>query len=107
MNEMQKKVLLSMGTIVLGMLLWPPYTILDYRGHVDSTGYGWIFDLPNRATLNISTLVIQWIGILIVGSIAYFYFTDWKNNSKMKEKDQKNIENNSIIEKKTIGKTSP
>lgn len=75
MNEIQRKLLIAIGAVVLCMLLYPPYRV--YGSGSDSSsiyyaGYAWIFDLPFRATVDIATLVIQWLGVSIVGGIAFF-----------------------------------
>lgn len=36
------------------------------------SGYAFLLDLPNRATVDIGTLLVQWVGVLIVGAIAFF-----------------------------------
>lgn len=71
MNTTQRKVLVAVAVAVLGMLLYPPYQAY-FLGKLSETGYAWIFDLPDRATVNIATLILQWIGIAIVGGIAFF-----------------------------------
>jgi hypothetical protein len=75
MNEVQRKLLIAVGAVVLCMLLYPPYRVYgsgSYSSSIRYVGYDWIFDLPSRATVDIATLVIQWLGVLIVGGIAYF-----------------------------------
>lgn len=75
MNNMQKKLLIAVGIIVLGMLLYPPYRVYgvgDYANSLRDTGYALIFELPFRATVDIGTLLVQWVGVLIVGGIAFF-----------------------------------
>jgi hypothetical protein len=62
------------GGCVLLMLVYPPYIQMMYsRG---TYGYAWIFELPHRATVNLGTLVIQWVGVLIAGGIAHFVLKD-------------------------------
>lgn len=74
MNETQRKLLIAVGVIVLGMLLYPPYRVYGYGSYSSSirdTGYAWLFDLPFQATVDVTTLVVQWLGVLIVGGIAF------------------------------------
>ncbi|MEO6202231.1 MAG: hypothetical protein ABIU05_09825 [Nitrospirales bacterium] len=71
MNEIQRKVLIGVGAVVFGMLLYPPYRILGRNNTVVQSGYALLFDLPNRATMDVITLLVQWIGVLIVGAIAF------------------------------------
>lgn len=72
MNDIQKKLLVAIGAVVLIMLLYPPYRVYGYSGNISFTGYAWLFDLPFRATVDVVTLVVQWLGVSIVGGIAYF-----------------------------------
>lgn len=58
MNDMQKKVLIAVGVIVLGMLLYPPYRVYGFGHTANSlmdTGYALIFELPDRATVDVGT----------------------------------------------------
>jgi hypothetical protein len=74
MNESQRKLLIAVGVIVLGMLLCPPYRIYGSGSNSNSireTGYAWLFDLPFQATVDVITLVVQWLGVLVVGGIAF------------------------------------
>lgn len=74
-NDIQKKILIAVGVMVLGMLLYPPYRVYGYGYTANSlmeTGYALIFELPDRAIVNVGTLLVQWVGVLIVGGIAFF-----------------------------------
>jgi len=80
MNEMQRKLLIAIGAVVLVMLLYPPYRVYG-RGSNSSailyTGYDWLFGLPyDNATVDVITLLTQWVGVLIVGGIAFFLLKD-------------------------------
>ena len=75
MHKKQKAVLIAIMVVILGMLLYPPFhCIVGER--VWSAGYGWIFDPPDSmgvlATVNVSLLLAQWFGVLIVGGIMWF-----------------------------------
>lgn len=79
MNESQRKVLIVVGALVFAMLIFPPYVI--YYGGANSgivfkSGYAFILDLPNRATMNIGTLLVQWVGTIIAGGIAFFFLNE-------------------------------
>lgn len=88
MNGKQKKVLIAVAAVVLGMLLYPPFQWKGPGGSVASMGYHWIFapplynDLvapamnPYAKTVNIGLLITQWIAVLIIGVIAYLFFKD-------------------------------
>ena len=73
MNDLQKRAILGVAAIVFAMLLYPPFRIHGYGSNsatILETGYAWIFSLPDRATVDVLMLLIQWIGVLIVGSLA-------------------------------------
>jgi len=75
MNETQKRILICVGATILAMLIYPPYRIYGFGRNsntVIQSGYTFLFELPNRATVDATTLLIQWVGILIVGAIAFF-----------------------------------
>lgn len=72
MNEKQKIILITVAAIVLGMLLYPPFQRKGSEGRVFGAGYSWLFNPPGYATVDVATLVTQWLGVLIVGGIAYF-----------------------------------
>ena len=71
MNEKQKRVLMITGVVVLAMLLFPPFHWVGQGGATASAGYGFLFNPPG-GTLDIGTLFAQWVGVLIVGGIAFF-----------------------------------
>jgi hypothetical protein len=71
----KRKVLIGVGAIVLAMLVYPPYRVYGWGGNssaVIQSGYPFLFELPNRATVDVTMLLVQWVGALIVGAIAYF-----------------------------------
>lgn len=75
MSDTQRNVLIGVGAIVLAMLIYPPYRIYGYGIHsnaVIETGYALLFGLPERATVDVATLLVQWVGVLIAGAIAFF-----------------------------------
>ena len=78
MNAKQKKILIAVAAIVLGMLLYPPLQEIRHGGAVARLGYGWIFDWAEHraATVDVGLLITQWVGVLIVGGIAYFIMKD-------------------------------
>lgn len=59
------------------MLIYPPYRIYVGPAHVlRESGYAFLFALPDRATLDVTTLLVQWVGVLIVGAIAFLLLKD-------------------------------
>lgn len=77
MNGKQKKVLIAVAAVVLGMLLYPPFHSVGPGGRVVGMGYRWIFAPPlYDRTLDIGLLITQWIAVLIIGAVAYLLFKD-------------------------------
>lgn len=75
MNDIQRKTLMGIGAVIFVMLIYPPYRIYgrgNYSSSIYDSGYAFLLDLPNRATVDIGTLLVQWVGVLIVGGIAFF-----------------------------------
>jgi|GEM_PF-3501465 len=73
MNRNQKLILIAVVVVVMAMFIYPPFQAVR-NGTVYNMGYGWIFALSKRGymTINVSMLIIQWIGVFIVGGIAFF-----------------------------------
>ncbi|MDA8124828.1 MAG: hypothetical protein M0009_06555 [Deltaproteobacteria bacterium] len=71
-NQNQKRILVAVITIFTAMLAYPPFQAV-HDGTIFNMGYGWITDLFKRGykTINVSVLLIQWIGTIIVGGIAF------------------------------------
>lgn len=68
MNCRQRCVLKICAVIIGAMMLYPPYQIMG-RG----LGYDWIFSKGPYvgSTINTSLLVVQWLGVCLIGGIAY------------------------------------
>lgn len=75
MNEKQKKVLMVVGAVVLGMLLYPPFH-MGYKGSYLGQGYSFLFNPPINSSVDAGTLFAQWVGVLIIGGIAFFLLRD-------------------------------
>ena len=122
MNKNQKRILIAVVVVVLAMFIYPPFQAVR-NGTVYNMGYGWIFALSNRGymTINVSMLIIQWIGVFIVGGIAFFLAKGASatvglsskqnlispqhayNNPKMKEdEERKPIKNSWLVNASTI-----
>lgn len=79
MNDIQRKTLMGIGAVIFAMLIYPPYRIYGggkFSSSIFDSGYAFIFDLPSRATVDVVTLLAQWVGIIIVGAIAVFLLKD-------------------------------
>lgn len=70
MNKKQRKMMLGVAIFIVLALIFPPYKIFGYGSSsvaIDETGYAFIFSLPDRASVDVLTLLAEWIGICIVG----------------------------------------
>lgn len=81
MNEKQKKILTAVLFVIAGMLILPPFHVRLPNGATRSLGYGFIFDplkfsANYAASVDIGLLITQWVGVLLVGGIAFFLFKD-------------------------------
>lgn len=77
MNKKQKNILITVIVTIITMLIFPPFQVINRWGVAYNMGYGWLFSPPMSmgmvtANVNITMLIIQWLGVLIVGGIAYF-----------------------------------
>lgn len=89
MNESQRKILIGVAVIVGLMLLYPPYQIGQWEG-----AYSWIFKSPSSySRLNVGQLLTQWLGVAIVGAIAFFLA---KSETHSKEKEQPSLEGTDV-----------
>lgn len=75
------------------MLIYPPFQRISRYGITSNVGYNWIFSSPIpgsiNPTVNVPMLLIQWVGVLIVGGISFFL----ANNST---KEPRRINNGAI-----------
>jgi hypothetical protein len=84
MNKKQKAVLIVVAVVVVAMLIFPPFHAMLRTGIVRGLGYSLISDPPQfriystdlAGTVDIGLLVTQWLGVLIVGAIAFFILKD-------------------------------
>jgi hypothetical protein len=74
MNNKQKIILIFVISIIIGMLVYPPYQFHRNDGVACNAGYGWLMDPlhSGRATVNIAMLLTQWVGVLITGGLAFY-----------------------------------
>lgn len=79
MNENQKRALIALAAVILLMLVYPPYVIHGYAVNASAvvdSGYAFIFSLPDRASVNVLTLIAQWVGMSLTGAIAFIVLKD-------------------------------
>lgn len=75
MNTLQKYILIGLAVMIFLMLLYPPYRVYgqysSVSGVLQDSGYDLIFDLPYRATVDVVTLLVQWVGACLIGGLAF------------------------------------
>lgn len=97
MNKNQKLTLKIMIFLIVVMCLFPPFQYYD-SAITFNEGYSFIFQPPRKggvminhkyvriyANVNIAMLIVQWVGVLIVGGLALFLFNDKSTNTLMKD----------------------
>jgi len=76
MNKNQIIVAIVVSTIMLVMLLFPPFEAIREHGTFN-LGYGFILMPPlDVATVNIGLLLMQWVLVIFGGAIGWFSFKD-------------------------------
>jgi hypothetical protein len=77
MNAGQRVVLMVSGALILGTLAFPPYH-REFAQATINMGYAPIFAPPanGAATVNAAMLAVQWLGIVILGCIAWLLLRD-------------------------------
>jgi hypothetical protein len=90
MNKNQRVALFLMALAILLMLLFPPFQIV-IQGSTFNMGYGFIFIPPHwgdnenlKAFVNSSMLFMEWLGSILLGSIAFFVLKGKTNSSLSK-----------------------
>lgn len=76
--KINQKFILKIASIIIGlMLIYPPYNIRgrgSYGGSIVETGYAFIFDLPERASIDGVSLLVQWVGVCLIAVLLYKFF---------------------------------
>lgn len=77
MNDNQKKVIIATASLIVLMFLFPPFHQY-YNGTEINLGYSFLFNPPrgNVGSVNIIQLLIQWLGVGVVGGLIYFLLKD-------------------------------
>ncbi len=77
MNDKQKIVIVAAGTLMLAMLLFPPFELIRQNATLNQ-GYGFLFSPPysGLATVNLKLLILQWIVLLVVAAIGWYLIKD-------------------------------
>ena len=75
MNERQRTILLCVGGAIIAALLFPPYAIRNPgpggASYVFESGFAFLLHMPPRATVDVTTLAVEWIAVAILGGIAW------------------------------------
>jgi hypothetical protein len=98
MNHTQKNILVAVIVTILLMLAFPPFQIAARNGIVYNKGYHWIFSPPfnGRATVNVLMLIAQWIGVLLIGGLAFYLSKNSKKKTSKYVSDAVNELSNSV-----------
>ena len=82
LNKMQRYTLFCSAIIILLMLLFPPFAVISSERYVN-LGYGFIFGIhrfrqidPVYANVNVGTLLIQFVGIVLITVILCFAYKE-------------------------------
>lgn len=76
-NEKQRRVLIAIAVVLAGMLLYPPFHKIHSSGRINGMGHYWLFDnVPYGASVDVAVLFTQWLGVLIIGGIAFLILKD-------------------------------
>lgn len=81
MSPMQRHTLVAIGVVIVLMLAFPPYVVHGGNNMITvviQSGYAFLFAMPPRATVEIGTLLMQWVAVLVVGAIAFVLMKDWR-----------------------------
>ena len=70
MGPIRRWVLLAIGAVTAGMLLFPPFRY-GGQGAFIPAGYAPIWSPPYGGSIDISRLLIQWIATWVVGGLAW------------------------------------
>ena len=71
MNSKQRTVLMWVGGAIIAALLYPPFAHHWPNGAVSSAGFAFLFAPPSRALVDVGTLLIEWLAVVVVGTIAF------------------------------------
>ena len=73
MSSKQKLVIIVTVSVMIIMVLYPPFQMHGMGGAVLNEGYAFIFNPPSRiSNVNTSMLFVQLLVVMAVGSAAWF-----------------------------------
>lgn len=82
MNIMRKTLFISVASVVLLMMLYPPFHFHAGDGIVLNLGYGFILDPPiyrnseAQGTVDSILLITQWISVVLISMALWLVFDD-------------------------------
>ncbi len=84
MNDRQGKLLLLAATVLIAMLLYPPFVRPGLNGYTSDAGYGWLVFPPRMNSyytdsVNIPLLAIQELVAAAAFAAVYFYLGRKRN----------------------------
>ena len=84
MNKTQRIILIIVTIVIFLMLLFPPFLVTGPLGITYNWGYSFIlyppsYKVPNvnntyYSIMDIKRLLVQWVGVLIIGGILWILF---------------------------------
>jgi len=60
------------GGLLLASVLYAPHVYETSKVRIPA-GYGWIFDPPSRCVIDTDRLLVEWVGILALVAVLYFF----------------------------------
>jgi uncharacterized RDD family membrane protein YckC len=75
MNKIQKIVLTVVAIVIILMLTFPPFCT-ETQKRTFNMGYSFILDPPRASMVNTGLLLVQWIGVLLLGGLAWLLVKD-------------------------------
>ena len=78
-NDNQRYVLIGAAIVILGMLLFPPFTGPVVGGNLTNAGYHFVLrPAPGSVWhVNVLQLVVQWVGVLILAALLCLITKSW------------------------------
>jgi hypothetical protein len=78
-NQRQKTLILVGASAIVGMLLYPPFRFINYRGIELNLGYDWLFSPPRVGDnyfghVNVALLAAQWIAVCVICGALFLIF---------------------------------
>ncbi|WP_317451634.1 tetratricopeptide repeat protein [Methylobacter psychrophilus] len=92
MNKAQKNIMIAVAIGFVITFLFPPLGIFLPNGNAIKMGYGFIANIPRQYSIYIVMLFAEWLGIAVLGGIAYVIAKD----TQREDIPQANSSNDSV-----------